>query len=608
MMRTSWWKMLAGGCLVLAALAGCSDEPDNGNGSVLTDAGPDAAPDVPTTTCSNDEAEESCNGLDSDNDGVVDDGCPCNFEGVSVGVCENGVKQCDGSCAQPEFYMEEESGESACDGRDNDCDGTTDEVDDISCELSQGVCEGANLSCNAGSFGSCGPDDYGRFFHSPERLCDGLDNNCDGNADDGCSFSIFDGTSSDDRMNDADTAPGGQLYAAGASNGGLGESNGQSNNSFDAVLARYNSNGAEAWIENLGSDADDRAHAVDVGPDGDIVVVGDTFGDLTGEGLSLEEDRDGFVAKYDDAGNQQWITSVRTDASDSLNDVAVLPDGRIAVVGTTRGEFDSDQQQTGVDAIIAVMSEDGDDIEWRAQLASDQFAYDGFDEVLMGGSGGLYAVGETEGEFIGNESAFGDSGDTVVAKYGTDGSPKWISVFGRDVSEDKPYAATPVVADDQSGIWVAGATQKTVGDSGTNRGQYDGYLLRVDGSGEGRANFNFGSLETDRVFGLTVATGGDSNEVYVLGDSNGNLIGSERAPVVGETTFLARVQVGGQSGATLDGVWFGTPETTESALVRRGDGGVVAVGYHQQTDFLQMTPEGGEDFFLIEHRPFSSGN
>jgi len=70
-------------------------------------------------------ADETCgDGLDNDCDGATDEECLCNFQNNSDGVCAGQVSGIDGSCPVPAGF---EASESLCDDIDNDCDGETDE-------------------------------------------------------------------------------------------------------------------------------------------------------------------------------------------------------------------------------------------------------------------------------------------------------------------------------------------------------------------------------------------------------------------------------------------------------------------------------------------------
>jgi hypothetical protein len=183
-------------------IGSCSSGYQNLNGNVT---------DGCEYQCTQNNNVDICDGVDNDCDGTTDEGFTaenCSFKCTASGGKDysasraSGLKCCGDNTGEDNPFQ---ASESSCDGRDNNCDGNTDEMkltDSTNCGQCNYTCALQNVAVHSCTAGVCGiltcksgfvnrnnnsidGCEYNCTPSSATELCDGIDNNCNGQTDEG---------------------------------------------------------------------------------------------------------------------------------------------------------------------------------------------------------------------------------------------------------------------------------------------------------------------------------------------------------------------------------------------------------------------------------------
>ncbi len=154
-------------------------------GSTTTSSGDGGGPDCSGPELCDGSVDEDCDGtIDEDCDCISGDTQPC-FSGdpvfAGVGACVEGTQTCDDAGKWSACDGEVLPSDEDCDAIDNDCDASVDEGFEPEI-CGQGICQVSVETCEDGSPTRCVP----LTPPDPNEDCDGVDDDCDGAVDEGC--------------------------------------------------------------------------------------------------------------------------------------------------------------------------------------------------------------------------------------------------------------------------------------------------------------------------------------------------------------------------------------------------------------------------------------
>jgi len=326
------------------------------------------------------------------------------------------------------------------------------------------------------------------------------------------------------------STPGGTLTARGDS---------------DAFVAKYDGAGRFLWAKRIGNSARDLARDVAVGPGGQIVVVGQSWGAArfdTPSGdvvVPARGNHDLWIARFLPTGELDWASSAGGVNSDDVRGVTIDEWSRITITGPFRqtatfGEPGNEISLTAnalADAYVASYDPDGS-LRWVRNIVSGGSADEGFD--VTNTSGALFLTATFSGAAMIDSTQvwapnlYADA--TVVLRLDpADGHAAWILMI-KSPSQPyqtgfvQPWSVNPVGGGDvvlaakMYGVVGFAAPGSALTNQLKSAGSYDVLVARIGSGGQLRWARAAGGPGRDGAYDARMIATGD---IEVVGDFEG---------------------------------------------------------------------------------------
>jgi hypothetical protein len=407
-----------------------------------------------------------------------------------------------------------------CDGKDNNCNGQTDEGFNVGQSCSVGVGECARTGqyvCKADGSGTQCNAIPGT--PTPE-VCDGKDNNCNGIIDDGVLLVFYkdmDGDGYTDGTTQVGcTAPSGYVLSATA---GDCNDNDPNINPARAEICDNKDNNCNGQTDEGNVCASTFAKTIG-GSDWDLAwsIIQSSDGGYVVAGWSDSFGagyRDIYVVKLDSSGNVQWTKTIGGSNSDEAWSIIQSSDGGYVVAG------DTPSFGAGSADFYVVKLDSGGNVQWTKTIGGSDL--DVATSIIQSSDGGYVVAGYTR--------SFGaGSYDIYVVKLDSSGNVIWTKTIGGSDWD----VARSIIQSSDGGYVVAGYT-------GSFGAGGDIYVVKLDSGGNAQWTKTIGGSNYDEagsiiqssdggyaVAGYTYNFGAGGRDIYLVKmDANGNVCFSQ---------------------------------------------------------------------------------
>ncbi len=228
------------------------------------------------------------------------------------------------------------------------------------------------------------------------------------------------------------------------------------------------------WSQSFGVAESQYSNELAVDGQGNVVLAGffRIAVDFGGGVLTSAGDYDGFVAKFDGAGNHVWSKRFGAATYDEATAVAVDGQGNVILTGLFRGTVDFGggalTSAGGSDIFVAKYDEAGNHV-WSYRFGD--FTDDGGHAVAVDSQGNVILIGSFYYTVDFGGGVLTSPENFFIARFGADGTHLWSKSFG---DWETQIINRSVAADTQGNVIITGSFLGTVNFGGSAFTSYPG--------------------------------------------------------------------------------------------------------------------------------------
>ncbi|MFZ2054567.1 MAG: FG-GAP-like repeat-containing protein [Candidatus Aminicenantales bacterium] len=273
------------------------------------------------------------------------------------------------------------------------------------------------------------------------------------------------------------------------------------------------------WHTYAGSSVDDQSFGIAMDPSGNIYFTGWSDGTWGNPINPHSGGRDVFVAKLSSTGELQWNTFLGSSDTDEGNAIAVDGNGNVYAMGTSSATWGQPLNSYGGqgDAFVAKLNSSGN-LLWNLFIGGEWGEHG--DDIAVDASGNVYATGVcvnswSDGFWGTPINLPGCCQNVFVVKLNSSGTVQWYTFIGADGGE----LGTGIGVDASGHVYVSGWGDRTWGtpvNDHTGDGSQDGFVAKLDSSGNPEWHTFFGGAGQDEANAIAVDTSGN---LFISGHS-----------------------------------------------------------------------------------------